>query len=579
MQKQITEIRGSLFCPITDSSLELIGNDTRAEVIVQHRGHYPSAWELFASIFGQWLQDKILPAAQACCDARRSKVAAAQRRHYSSITYEDLMQYFLIQFVLGAKNSLDQNVDKNSLTAAQQKLHIGETKCKVLASVLRFTDEVFNDIVAAIPCYLARYIQPGGVVVLDEAIWANYSLESEKVGLLRYIPEKPHQRGELSYVLCQRLLHSDRPIAVAFAPTFVADAPTPGAALKLMVASLQPNGFCLPDKWILVADSLWCYPSHIQEIMELGWKFAISMKLNSTVVPKALHEVSSDGLILGHARTYSDKFTILQTYRSDRGISAILSNAFRVRGTPSPPALPALSYETAISLFMYDKPASIVCTYRLPAEAIAWKKERIVHKATGWDVLRPESDQSANFKITREWLTKIQKERVAAIFRSKYRGNSEKKYKKAEMIKWLCPQDNEPEVVEKSRGTQQRIDTAHLTAQLKELQGDATTSHIVYDLFHEYHGCVDEMDKDFYEHQRVRYIRGATHSGLCYISAYLLATCIAISDELACVKVYDNSNRNIQLAKDVPRTRIDHFLCKLVDSFFTAVGQTNAPPT
>jgi hypothetical protein len=105
------------------------------------------------------------------------------------------MEFFLIHFLTGELNSIDEVVNTRLL------LSLGVDKMKVIRTTLDFNDNIFLDIVTALPSYLVPYISPGGgVTVDDEAVWANYSPKLEKLHLLHKIPEKPHQRGILSYI-------------------------------------------------------------------------------------------------------------------------------------------------------------------------------------------------------------------------------------------------------------------------------------------------------------------------------------------------------------------------------------------
>jgi hypothetical protein len=322
-----------------------------------------------------------------------------------------------------------------------------------------------------------------------------------------------------------------------------------------------------------MADALWSYPVCITDLVQRRWKFAISVKSISTGVPKAVREISFADLQLGHARTYADPFTVLQTYYSERGISSILTNAFQPRATPPAPPLPKISYASAVSHFRRDRKDQLLDLYKLTDEQLraaeAWTKERLIFEGTGWDVLRPEDNQSASFEMTRKWLNSIDSDRVTAIFRLKHKGNPEKKMSKAEQIRWLCPHEDDEQHPPKSKGKKRRADTAQLTAELHELQGTHTATHQVYDCFHEYHGCIDEMNKEYFDYHHTRYLHGATHAGLCHLAGYLLDNCRTIADEFARQKVYDMSGRNLRLAKAHPMLRFDDFLHRIVAAFLT----------
>ncbi len=107
---------------------------------------------------------------------------------------------------------------------------------------LNVGDEVLGDILAAIPSCVKRFVTLGTAVTVDEAIWAYHSLDAKRRGKLRHIPAKPHPDGLLTYMLCQRLHFSNRPIALAFAPTFINPQPSPRDHSSL--SSYMQTGFC-----------------------------------------------------------------------------------------------------------------------------------------------------------------------------------------------------------------------------------------------------------------------------------------------------------------------------------------------
>jgi hypothetical protein len=322
----------------------LTANTSKAHVKTLTRGVFLTDWQIFETVFGAWVEEKILPAAEA----NRQILLSIHKHHdtenWKPITYEELLEYYLLHLLTGEKHCIDEQVEQSEVAAARSQITLPINRVKALNSIVNFGDEVFLNVVSAIPFYVAKLIEPGGAVTLDEAIWAAYSPKGEHQGLLCYIPDKPHQRGLLSYLCCQRLYYSNLPFAFAFAPTFVRASPTAREALRTIIGSLPAQGFALPPDWILVADSLWSFPGCLSEIMELGWKYAISVKSISATVPKALQTVAATDLILGQARTYNDSFSILQVYHSDRGISNILTNAFSELGSDPPPTLPPFSY-------------------------------------------------------------------------------------------------------------------------------------------------------------------------------------------------------------------------------------------
>ncbi len=123
-------------------------------------------------------------------------------------------------------------------------------------------------------------------------MWAYYSREAKIVKKICHFPSKPHKDGMLTYILCQRFLYSKHPFALAFAPTFLGARVTPRDAVMALVDLLRRAGFDKSSDCILVTDSLWSYPNHILEFLELNWKFVLSAKEHTSAVPPQLRALA-----------------------------------------------------------------------------------------------------------------------------------------------------------------------------------------------------------------------------------------------------------------------------------------------
>ena len=119
---QVEEISNAGFTRIEDTSLQLVVNTSKARVRVEHRAVYPSAYEIFENVFGKWVREKILPVADHSIAASRSSRSHSQAHLWKGVSYEQLMEFFLILFVDGELNNIDKGVDKN-------KVHSSLTWC------------------------------------------------------------------------------------------------------------------------------------------------------------------------------------------------------------------------------------------------------------------------------------------------------------------------------------------------------------------------------------------------------------------------------------------------------------------
>ena len=329
----------------------------------------------------------------------------------------------------------------------------------------------------------------GNCVVIDEAIHSYFAPTAKADHKLRHIPAKPHQDGLLTYVLCQRLHYSGRPISIAFAPTFLDESSSPRDTLVGMIVSLERAGIHPDLEWCIIADSLWSYPTYLSEFVALAWRFIVTAKENCTLVPQALRTLSQTDLVLGQARTYSDGFLTLQTYLSERGVSHILTNAVGVSHHDQNRSIPVLSYHTALSFFTRDSAGGLKTAFSLKPTCLSLRKEQLVHQLTGWDVLREPSQQGSDDPLSEKRLQSFKSAQVSAVYRNTFHRNPPSTATKKDMIAALCPEETVERHISK-----RRLDRATLEATVQTLQGEQSTEHRIYDTFHRYYSCIEQMD-------------------------------------------------------------------------------------
>jgi hypothetical protein len=422
----------------------------------------PTPLEIFETAFGAWLSDKILLELNANINRIAPNHAAAQQKRWHTFDYQELMAFFLYQLLGAIQAQPEKTHDFNECDALMAKL-VSPDSCKVICAALNFHDDILKSVLDGIPFCLQRLVALGGVIVVDEAIWSYHSPGAKKNKIIRHLPSKPHKDGMLTYLLCQRLHFTGRPISLAFAPTWLGSAPSPHEALMALNEILHRSGFDRPADWILVTDSLWSYPKHIFEFLELHWRFVLSAKDNTAVVPGELRTFASESLRKGYARTFTDKFLTLQLFNGEQGVTAVISNVASHAGTR-------------------DTSAHTMAVSQLS------RKRKLV--------------------------------------------------------------------------------AASLTARADELQAPETTSHQVYDIFHDYYSCIDQMDKVFYAHGRLRYIHHPNVYALHCAAFYVMSSCHAIYEEYQRENVDARSkSNNAQVAATQAVLSITDYLIKLTQEF------------
>jgi hypothetical protein len=208
--------------------------DSSARVKILRDRVPPTPFEIFNTVFGEWIQKHILPAISAHIEEERQKRAKKQQRRWKEVDMPELLAFFLNQFLLGiVLHPEKQQKDGEKISAARAGL-VGQTRLKVLCAALNFQDDVLRDIMDGITSCVQQLVELGPVLTVDEAVWAYYARDAKYLGKLRHLPNKPHKDGMLTYLLCQRLRFSNRPFALAFAPTFLGPSPTPRDALMYL---------------------------------------------------------------------------------------------------------------------------------------------------------------------------------------------------------------------------------------------------------------------------------------------------------------------------------------------------------
>ncbi len=555
---------------IRDSNLTVEADTSPASVKVLHGRGIPSKLEIFETVFGAWLLDELFPALNTKMAVEQADHKPKQRRRWKQVSFVLLIRYFLFHF-LGATKSHGHEKDDTSAVAELRKKLNSISTFKVISSSLDLHEDIIRGICQRVPHCLQRYVNLGGAVVIDEALWSYYGKKAKKAGYLRFMPNKPHKEGVLSYIFSQRLRFTNRPLFLAIAPTFLRSPPTPREALMHLNPSLLACGFERPDDWILITDSLWSYPSHIMEFMDLGWRFVISVKDITTSFPAVIRHQAALSLHLNHARTYTDNFLTVQLVHGVQGVTAVVSNAVEVQDIDPHGELPICDYSTAVHLFTRDKPAAIVRLCRnLSEEDLILPKEQLIFKATGWDVLRPANEQGSTIPLSRTTLKKFNRAQLARIYEITFRTKKSGSPSMERMIDDLCPEEETDTVTPDAADSRKRkLDQGALETRVKELIGPETTTHKLYDIFSDNYACIDRLDKEYYAYGKKAWVRHLHTDALYCMAWYVMDSCHAIWEEYVRESVYAQSSGNNAATAAVASLSSTDYLIELTNKFLS----------
>jgi hypothetical protein len=247
---------------------------------------------------------------------------------------------------------------------------VGKVQHKVLSAALDFSDTIISSLLAAATPIMLRAVELGSVFAVDEALWAYFSGQARSEGKLRFIPNKPHKNGVVAYLMCQRLHFTRLPVCLAFAPAFIEHSPTPLQALEQLKLLLHRSGLHESPQHIIVADSLFSYPSYVLEYLMLRWNVVVSAKSNTRSIPPSLLTLAQQDLPVNHAHTYTDNYVVLQSVavveqqnkHPCKHVTSVIASGFSAAKQQQPPTLPSLSYESACALFENETKATVIAT-------------------------------------------------------------------------------------------------------------------------------------------------------------------------------------------------------------------------
>ncbi len=297
-------------------------------------------------MLGQLTGEKILSQLNANLEAHAHSHPQQQQRRYKKASSLDLKVYFLDIFLEGIREGPDKE-PTDSVIAAAHEILTAHTQQFIFNLELNFGDQVLTDIIDSIPHYIGKLVQFGSCIVIDEALSSFFAPSAKSEHKLRHIPEKPHQDGMLTYILCQRLHYTGRPLSIAFAPTFFDNPPTACDALIYTIGTLERAGISPSLHWSFIADSLWSYPSYLSEFYSSWVAICYFRKGELHSHSKGTLQSLCTGSYPCSCLNYTYGFLTLQVYLSGWGVTHIVTNAAGPRDRDPNLDIPTLSYRSS----------------------------------------------------------------------------------------------------------------------------------------------------------------------------------------------------------------------------------------
>lgn len=422
----------------------------------------------FTTVFARWADANILPLIN-------EGMAELQKRSpegaYGPVSADELVRYFLASCLRQLGKHVKHSLSVNTLSDAARKLG-GIRRFKAIRARFALHPHQVDAVFESWPTHLAAFLRLGSVFCVDETMFPHYGKNADQAGQLRHAPGKPYDFGMWVFVLAQRLHYSGLPVPLGFRWARTATGAAPGAAALALLAPLKP---CLGPNVqlpIIVADSHWCSGSIVRELATGGYGYVIALKTNSGIVSNDLLNFAKSDLGVGRTHTYINGEYVLEVNGRD-GDDAIglITNVWKLPDLEVD-STRHCSYATAQALYNNETVESILllCN-RDPAEA-QLRKEKLIFKITGWDVLRPENEQGSSAPITYEAARRWKKAHLRSWIEHVTKRNFAKSATKAEMLQFAFPGEapDEIEVVEEEEGGARAKRGRNSAEQLEQLQ-------------------------------------------------------------------------------------------------------------
>jgi hypothetical protein len=425
-------------------------------------------------VVGTWLSANVLPVLLARLHTHRDTSTPASAKRFNPITVQLLLKFFFARCLDALERHNKHDLYLNDLVTLRQTL-IGVNWYDAINSSFDIGDHVIEQLFSSISTHLHTFIAPGSDSCVDETIFPHFRRVASDYGKLRNIPGKPHDYGMVAYVLAQPLALSWRPVCLGLSPTFGTNPVKPIDAALHLLRSLPRLGHLFLVGNHLIADSLWSHPAHIRVFSKLALQFSVPVSEGNSLIPKELFTLAQEDHPVNYTRTYKYGTLVLQVIQtSENGemrTTLVLSNAWAVpnelpQTQPSvwPFKIAQLAYKTMSC-------ADIVAAFDLDPEWISKPRETLIHLPMGWDVLRPEGQQSGDEPFTYEMASKLTLPALKAVHLHKLAGVSRTRKSKSQLLHDLFPDEvrEHDEDITQRKSQKRRLELQHQIANRDEV--------------------------------------------------------------------------------------------------------------
>jgi hypothetical protein len=397
--ERLEEIEASGWRPKIDQSPRFSNDPTDSILRPLHYRSSYSALEFLHLVLGSWLERVVQPYIDQGLKIMKQTVAEGSSKHYRPLRSRELLAYILYRSIEALQKHKKHDIAPGRLADVAARL-CSEKRRGAISGRFAVKSNILEDILASWTAHICSFAQPGSLSVADEAMFPHFGKKADDERLLQQICGKPHDFGLISYILAQRLQHSDLPIALALSINHLTQTLTPtGCVLKLhsAVVAADPNG---PAKRQLVVDSLWSAASTLEAFDLHGIQYCVSVKTDSKVIPAPLFEVAASDLPTHTSRTHTNGSSTFEVVNADKHTVRLLTNMYAEDTEPVANHTRKGSYKTAVHLFDNESPQELVRIFQLDETWATKASALIIYHHLGWDVLRSEAQQGTNATLT-----------------------------------------------------------------------------------------------------------------------------------------------------------------------------------
>lgn len=332
-------------------------------------------------------------------EMKRKSVAKGSSKHYRTLYDGELLAYILYRSIGALLKHKEHGLAPERLSAAAAGL-CSTKRASAISGRFAVGPIVLEAILASWSAHICSYAKPGSQSIANETTFPHFGKKADDEQYLQRIPGKPHDYGLISYILAQRMQHTQLPIALALSINHLTRTLTPtDCVLELHSALIaaDPNG---PMQRQLVADSLWSSAPSLDAFDRHHIQYCVSLKTDSNAVPAALFNVADSELPEHASRTYTNGNRTFEVLNEPGLTRRTLTNMCVEDIPPSRDNRRLGLYETAVLLFDNESPKELVRMFRLGDEWATKTNAEIIQHRLGWDVLRSEDQQGTNAPLT-----------------------------------------------------------------------------------------------------------------------------------------------------------------------------------